>query len=518
MSQWAMESFNVSFEIRACRAESGPRVVAPPLDVHPLGPDRFVVQPVVAAAPQTVDALQLTLLQACNRLDALENHAVAATQGPARIDRERARRVLHGLHRQGLLIDEQGLGGLIASDARCRPGPLKSLFIRSSGRPRTLQQALKSLAASTGSVQRCIVLDDTRDNATRARIDRCVSEMRARLPIRLRHFKRAQREALIDRLAQQGGLERNGLAWFVQGSPERDDGYGCGLNLALLLSAGERFMLLDDDASLAAVGTGGESSPARIDAGHALRGMVLTPETEGLFTPLERFDPIARHAAVLGDPIAPRESAAPAFGGMTPEAVLALRPGMRTRLTGNGVWGDPGTRQPHWLYAQPASTLDPWEDQRDYVESLAARRTARYTSTPRHIVEYSFMTTTLSGIDNSDALLPTLPCGPGEDTFFGELVRVRLECEYLRQAMSRRAGFAAGLAERRDSLPDWPHLQHDIDALIAANSIADWHEDDRPDSRLAAVKAVATGYARGLDDWRLAWQAARELGSEALLK
>jgi len=39
------------------------------------------------------------------------------------------------------------------------------------------------------------------------------------------------------------------------------------------------------------------------------------------------------------------------------------------------------------------------------------------------IVEYSLMTTTLSGIDNSDALLPTLPCGPGEDTFFGELVR-----------------------------------------------------------------------------------------------
>ena len=58
-----------------------------------------------------------------------------------------------------------------------------------------------------------------------------------------------------------------------------------------------------------------------------------------------------------------------------------------------------------------------------YQQSLHRETNIRREPGPRIITSYSTMTTTLTGIDNSEPLAPTLPFSVGEDTTLGELAR-----------------------------------------------------------------------------------------------
>ena len=401
-------------------ATSEARMITVPYDVHTIGRSAFLIQPATGGSARRVDSLQLELLQACSTLASTREHAWNAARFLQHPNPAFLVSLLEELRRHELLIDEASILRKAREASSGQIAPLESLFIRSSGRPRALARALQSLAPFAHGLKRCIILDDTRKQHDRAAIDQVLERLRPQLNCTLIHFRREHRSGLVEHLAQAAGANPERLRWFVEAPDDRMDGYGCGINLALLLSAGQRFLLLDDDATLEAFDSNTTSAPA-LSMFHMLAGSGI--ESENLAAENIELDPIAAHEQVLGRTAGEIDGPPQSIDLASPEMLLWLEHAGSIRFTSNGVYGDPGTRQPHWLYCQSPDALSPWQGIETYQQSLHCRQSIRRESGPRIIINYSTMTTTLTGIDNSKPLAPTLPFSVGEDTTLGELVR-----------------------------------------------------------------------------------------------
>ena len=401
-------------------ATSEARMITVPYDVHTIGRSAFLIQPATGGSARRVDSLQLELLQACSTLASTREHAWNAARYLQHPNPAFLVSLLDELRRQELLMDEASILRKTCEASSGPIAPLESLFIRSSGRPRMLARALQSLAPFAHNLKRCVVLDDTGNQSDRAAIDQVVEKLRPQLNCTLIHFRRERRSALVQHLAQAADANPERLRWFVDTPSERNDSYGCGINLALLLSAGQRFLLLDDDATLKAFDTGNASPPA-LCTYHALAGSA--PESEVPAAKPVALNPIEAHEQVLGRTAGAIADPPQSIEQASPEMLIWLAHAGRIRFTSNGVYGDTGIRLPHWLYYQPSDAAMHWQDADMYQQSLRRQTGIRREPGSRIITNYSAMTTTLTGIDNSEPLAPTLPFSVGEDTTLGELVR-----------------------------------------------------------------------------------------------
>lgn len=336
---------------------------------------------------------------------------------------------------RGLLATESSVTERFAQSHRPpQRSPISSLFIRSSGRPRALKRALESVlrheAGETG-FSTCFVVDDCRDPVLRRKLRTLTEAADQRAGIRIVHLGPEHRDKLVALLAARGNLSPQRLNWFVHGQAGHDERYGCGINVALLVAAGTRFALLDDDASLDVVG---EASPqasavAELSDGHEVQpgfpdpGAVSPP-----FREYPEFSPLRPHADWLGTTtgqmLAGNAPADVRLAGLTSRSLTDMRPAGRVRFTVNGVFGDPGTRSPRWIYCRPTAQLtELMAGETRYRDLIRKRWMVRRESRLRAVLGYTLMTTTLTGIDNTSLMLPTLPNGAGEDAFLGEAVR-----------------------------------------------------------------------------------------------
>jgi len=396
------------------------RSIAVPFDVHIIGKNQYLVQPATGGAAHRLDPVRLEILHSANQLATAKDHAWAAAQAIQHPNPPALVPLVDELTKLGLMVSEDRILEQVLAQGEDQVAPMESLFIRSSGRPITLERALKSLVPFSASIKRCVVIDDTRSEQSRAAVDRVLDAMRSDLHCDLIHFRRDHRAPLVQKLAALSGVDPERLSWFVDGPADRNDSYGCGINLALLLSAGQRMLMLDDDATLNASNVK-HASPAAITAFPVQPGSGL-PFGGHTSEPLE-LNPIRAHEQVLGRKVGNLEAAPKSVELAVPDMVLWMRHSGSIRLSVNGVMGDPGTRQPHWLFWQSPDRLVPWRDLDQYQQSLHERRAIRRELGPRIVSAYSVMTTTLTGIDNSLPMPPTLPFSVGEDTALGEFKR-----------------------------------------------------------------------------------------------
>lgn len=409
--------------------------MARPFDAFAVTPSEVLVRVAHREDMQRLSNVDAMVLQHCDRLEPLSAHADALCQRHGAAFRVRALASLDKLRKLDLLVSERGLGEEFGrAGARSARPRMQTLYIRSSGRPRALARALASIVdgrCAEAGINRCVVIDDTQDPGLREQIDALIADAARHTDIRLVHFSADHRRKLVDTLASRTGIDGRNLDWFVRGQVDGGQRYGCGINVALLLSAGRRFGLLDDDASLHAVSGRDEVDPGELRVCSNNDYRVAFPDPGAVASPFHErpgFDPVAAHESWLGrtlgeviSGVGPRPAR---LADPTPSMLADSTAEGRIRFTVNGVFGDPGTRSPRWLFCQPVQQLDEWmHDEARYRGTLERRWTARCEPDLRAVVDFSLMTTTLTGIDNSTLMLPTLPHGSGEDSLLGELVR-----------------------------------------------------------------------------------------------
>jgi hypothetical protein len=117
------------------------------------------------------------------------------------------------------------------------------------------------------------------------------------------------------------------------------------------------------------------------------------------------------------------EQAPETLAGLTPHLFHELAGHSTVRLTSSGVAGDPGTEDPQWLYADdPENLRTLCDDEQHYLERLFQRRLCRCPAYGSVTTAFALMTTTLTGVDNRDLLLPTASRERNEDLLLGALV------------------------------------------------------------------------------------------------
>lgn len=348
--------------------------------------------------------------------------------------RDTIRQALSALQQQGLLMSaDEFMRPLRQSSPHAIETPFDSLYIRTCGRRQALTRLLDQLAVEphrSNPLSRYVVIDDSPDPDSRRFVRDLVKTRRAATGLPLIYFGPADRQRFTQWLARQLALDAETLGWlWLDDAGDTEPGYGTGLNLALALTAGKRFAVIDDDAI-----------PIPYAAPVPDRAICFSSEDPAVRCYLDpiwqkqqplSLDPIRGHGENLGEVVSrycpASRSADQLFQALERKDLYRLRSDSSVRITVNGLYGDPGTAGMAWVFhTDHDGQADLIRDAATYRERLSRRQVwkGRGTPTLSPVNSRALMTTTLTGIDNATLVLPTLPRGRQEDTVLGTLMAV----------------------------------------------------------------------------------------------
>lgn len=429
-------SLNVTPQSAPASANRPDRWMAPPFKAHTLNPEAAWVQMETRYPAKSLNLQLVQILSRCDGLRSIDQHVkhLISTLGLSAQQTPALKEAVEHLIDQGFLIHETDLMATLSSQpaGAAKPSPLTHCFIRTADRPDDLAQLLDSLQSKDRHQGLSIwVLDDSRDREAQTKNRQAIDRFSQQWSGSCHYLDRESRSALIDHIAKGSGADHQSLHWLIEGDPQSPSPtYGASLNTALLLAAGQRFLMLDDDATL---------EPFVLEEAHF--GVQLRPKRElktafvdpnrsetGQF-PKSTADPISSHDQWLGQSLGHIiQSAGDTNGDLLTRAdaqmLHQIKGHPKVRLTSNGTLGDPGTSSMTWLFSQPAKELNAVCHQDPaWAERLFNRRFARGSLGVQVTTDFSLMTTTLTGIDNREMLLPTSAQGRNEDLFFAVLMR-----------------------------------------------------------------------------------------------
>lgn len=436
------------------------RYIARPFEAHLIGQEALLL----AAGDDSAHRVPLFYPQALGRCDqfrTLEEHTTILTQdfGIPPSEQPAVRQGLEGLVERDLLRSEnrvfEQLGGAAVDSGS---DPVQTLCIRTCNRPDDLLSLLKSLSrhAADAGLTTILILDDGPDRTASAASAAAIAAAPEISGVRIEHIDRARRTRIIESLCRQTGADAAALLWLIEGDiADPEASYGSNLNLALLLTAGQRFLMIDEDALLDPYQIAAPAKRLSLRVEHQFETCFPDPDREETtqFAAVD-VNPISAHAELLGQPIAAIAARYGLQGGhlmgeLSPQMIYEFSQRPRLRLTTNGTLGDTGSGDLLSLYTLPATALQPWLASPDaYAQRLYSRRMARSVPETQIAASINLMTTTLTGVDNRELLLPVGAKGRGEDLVFGALIR------FLHPG-TPCAALPWMLPHRRDSIRRW---------------------------------------------------------------
>lgn len=432
--------FEFSLDLKAKPAPTSgtrpDRWMAPPFRAHTLNPEAALVQMDGRYPAKSLNLQLVQILSLCNGLRSLEHHIKHITQalGLSPQQAPAIKEALEYLADQGLLTHEKDLLAALGTGqpGPAQPPPLTHCFIRTADRPADLERLLTSLQSKDPQNGLSVwVLDDSREDTNQTQNHEATRQFGQEWSGSIHYLDRDARSALIERIAKHSGANPDQLHWLIEGDPQNPSPtYGASLNTALLLAAGQRFCIVDDDATLDAFVLPEAHFGVQLRPKRELSTLFVEPDQpETSQFPKTPANPLTAHDQWLGQPLAhiiqtAGEQSHDLLTRADAQMLHQVKGSPTVRLTTNGTLGDPGTSSMTWLFSQPAKDLhalchqDP-----SWADRLFNRRFARGSLGVQVTTDFSLMTTTLTGIDNREMLLPTSAQGRNEDLLFAVLMR-----------------------------------------------------------------------------------------------
>jgi hypothetical protein len=387
-----------------------------------------------AAHVMTFQVLQA--MDLCREFRTLDEHVsrIQATIAGLAGKREEVRRVLDSLIARGLLRRDTDFIAALQRAPMRDPAPLRAVFLRACDRPPQLAQLLRSLADYERRFRagRHYVLID--DSALAAHVDEqrdLLREFARTTGCRVTYLGRAEIARIVERLGKACPQARSVIGRLLtraaQPHPGRFGG-GRGINLALLLGAGARLAILDDDQRLPLkrpefVKPGFDPNP---NPAAEVRFFANLEQALGAGEEIDE-DPFELHLAACGQTLGaviteryPLDRAA--LRGLHLGRLELLAAEARIATTHHGSFGNTRTESSLWLYQslEGASLAEFWRDRESYLRNaeghflLYAMPQARADAVPGFT---PFL------LDASRMLPCTTPVGRAEDSLCGVLTR-----------------------------------------------------------------------------------------------
>ncbi|HEY2818823.1 MAG TPA: hypothetical protein VGK44_17010 [Casimicrobiaceae bacterium] len=409
------------------------RWLAPEWIMLPLGVRRCRVRNPLNGATAELSAEQYAVLTACEGCRTLDEHAAAVHRKLALRDDDRVTlsQWVGEFAALGLLASLDQLRQRLDANASSAPASFAGIVIRTCDRSALLARVLASAAALEARLDRRYryhVLDDSRDGGHRAENARIVAA--AGLDAHYRDLSSS--DPFVAELARAFPASREAIDWLLGPARDGEATYGRPVNLALLLSAGQRILMLDDDALL---------DPRRPPVDDARFSVSSRPDelfcyidradAERACTPID-VDPFAEHLRWLGTPVGATWSHFAPRGAAADRVELRAEDGgrfiadARIALTQNHALGDPGSAlfPFHLLTLPTASRQHLLSDSRRKAAAFRERVNWRGQIGTRLTPNRTLTLTTLAGLDNGRLLPPTVRSARNEDLLLGEMTRV----------------------------------------------------------------------------------------------
>ncbi|MBC6941170.1 MAG: hypothetical protein DWB45_00405 [Xanthomonadales bacterium] len=353
--------------------------------------------------------------------------AVAGLAG----QREGVLRVFDGLVKRGLLVSAAGfVEGCAASPAR-PVAALRAVFIRACNRPDQLAHLLATLAdyeRRHRANRQYVLIDDSSSREAANRHRDLLREFARATGCKLTYIGATESRRLVERMARAVPAAAGALARCALGEDSGGRfGGGRAWNLMLLLSAGARAVLLDDDHRFplrrldeARSGLDPDSSHYGVTRFHRNMDNALAAGSE------VEADPFDLHLDALGQPLGaliqqPAYALDPAsLRGLALNRLDHLRGGASVLATQHGSYGSSRTDSVLWLYQLPADQRAEFVRDRDsYLRNIEAASIwyGQLQANAQPTANFSPF-----ALDNSVLLPCTNPHGRGEDALFSNLV------------------------------------------------------------------------------------------------
>ena len=467
----------------------------------------FVVK--ASGEPHVMTLQVLQALDVCREFRTLDEHVarVEATVTGLSGKRDDIRRVLEGLVQRKLFLgDDDFIARLRSAPARTLP-PMRAVFIRSCDRPDRLAHLLASLRdyeQRYRADRRYVLIDDSvaapHGNAQRDQF----REFARATGCKVSYVGKSESLKLVERFEKTHPQAREAArSMLLRDAHPQSQRFGGGRsrNLALLLSAGARLTLLDDDLRL----------PLRHPE---FAGTGLDPDPEGsahtrFYSSMEQAlgsgieideDPFELHLQVCGQTLAACVNGRyglrrDVLRGLNLGRLDLLKADARVVSTHHGSYGSSRSESTLWLYhaIDPAGREEFWRDRASYARNMQAHYIL-YSAQRARVVEVPGFTP--FALDNSVLLPCTNPVGRAEDSLGSALTHyclpdsVSLELPvaigHVQESLRKRFSLTQGATQPRvnDFLRDFVSQQFGV------------FKSEHPGQRLIFLSHVMRDFAR----------------------
>lgn len=385
--------------------------------------------------PHVMTFQVLQALDQCREFRSLDEHSarIASTISGLAEKRDDIRRVLDSLIQRGLLISDTTFVERLTSAPAYTPAALRGVFIRACDRPEQLSRLLASLADYERRQRvgrRYIVLDDSSLPAHANDQRDALREFARTTGCKVHYVGRNEAGKLAERLGKAVPASREAVKRLVVCDAQHDSrrfGGGRGWNQAVLLSAGARLAMLDDDLILP-LRRPNYARPG-LDPNPNLRqsAQFLLNMEQALDAGVEvETDPFELHLRACGNTLGsllasdyPLERSA--LRGINLGRLDVLSASARIVSTLAASYGSSRSSFGLWLYQlEGESRAEFWRDRESYLRNCEARFVVQGMAQAQAQAVSGFTPLTM---DNSEMLPCSNPVGRGEDSLHGALTR-----------------------------------------------------------------------------------------------
>jgi len=332
-----------------------------------------------------------------------------------------------------LLADGDFIALLRGAPVQALPA-LRALFIRACDRPERLGDLLASLAVSEHrhrARRRHVLIDDSVDAGNARRHQELLHDFARTTGCRTRYVGRTEATRLVEKMGKAIPRARDAARAMLlrDAHPQaRRFGGGRSRNLALLLSAGARLVLLDDDLRLPLRRPEFAADGLDPDPDAIARTRFYPDMKQALGSGSEiAEDPFEMHLAACGQALGAyargrHELSRDALAGLNLGRLDLLKPDARIVTTHHGSYGSSRSESTLWLYhsIDAAGREEFWRDRDSYNRNLEAHYVLHGADRVRVVELPGF---TPFALDNSVLLPCTNPVGRAEDSLGSALTR-----------------------------------------------------------------------------------------------
>jgi len=417
---------NLSFAGPTARnSEDAPMYAAIDAVVAPMSSEEFAFIARDSGERHVLSHHVLQSMDQCREFRTLDEHvARVASVVPGLNQPDRIRKGLEGLARSGLLVSDREFIDRLVRTPESMPRTVQAIYIRACDRPQQLRVLLDSLAEYERRfrvARNVVLLDDSTQEANRDRNRDLLREFARAVGNPVSYVGAAERARLRERLLKSVPNARASLEWLLDRGPRtRRSGGGRSWNLALLMSAGHPFVLLDEDFRFPLrrhgdLREGIDPNPLQSASARFYRradDALLAGEEDDR-------DPFELHMEVCGDTLGAALARSEyrveraSLHGVNLARLEHLRGDAPILHTLNGTCGSSGTESALWLYQLDAeSRADFWSERDAYLRNIEAQSVwyGWLRAKPAAVAYF-----TPFAFDNRQMLPCTNPDGRGED-------------------------------------------------------------------------------------------------------